>query len=155
MRAAARATDDGRAARRCVAAAVRRALHAMRDSLPWEAAMHIGVRLPGSLREVYYEDCPSAHSRRLTTREEFLQRIGGRDGARGAREFLARAALRRIAAQTPYPKRVAIREFLPPHLQTLWPLLRGRRPHRRSRTMPPPTQAHLRLVSASRRARTA
>ena len=151
MRAASTARDEGRAARRCVSAAVRRALHALRDSLAWEEAMHVGVRLRQPLRDVYYEDCPSARARRLTTREEFMERIAGPDGPHGPGEFLARAALRRIAEETPYPKRVAIHELLPPHLQPLWPLLRGRRVRRRSRTMTQPAQAHLRLVSPRRR----
>jgi hypothetical protein len=117
--------------------------------------MSVGVRLRGPLRDVYYEDCPPARAQRLTTRAEFMERIAGPADPDGPGEFLARAALRWIAEDTPYPKRVAIREFLPPHLRPLWPRPRRRGARRRSGTTTRPGHGHLRLVSESRRARSA
>jgi uncharacterized protein (DUF2267 family) len=151
MLAESRETDDGRSARRCVTAAVRLALHAVRDSLSYEAAMNVGVRLRGRYRDLYYEDWPSASATRLASRSEFVQRVGGPDDPQGPGEFLARLALKRVAEETPYPARAEIRGFLPAHLRPFWPVLRVRG-RRRRRTVTAPEHVHLRLVFESRRA---
>jgi uncharacterized protein (DUF2267 family) len=143
--------NEGISARRCVTAAVRVALHALRDSLSYEAAMNVGVRLRGRYRDLYYEDWPSATAVRLASRSEFVQRIGGPDDPEGPGEFLARVALRRVAEETPYPARAEIRGFLPAHLRAFWPVLKVRgRPRRRM--IITSDHGHLRLVSESRRA---
>lgn len=139
-------------ARRCVAAAIRLALHALRDSLSYEAAVSVGVRLRPPYRELYYEKWPKSVTGRLTTRQEFVQRIGGPDDPDGPGEFLARVALRHVSQGTPYGARVEIAKFLPAPLRALWPTTYRprRRPRRRSTGVS--AGGHLRLIPESRRA---
>ena len=136
-------------ARRCVAAAVRLALQALRDSLSYDAAVNVGVRLRPPYRQLYYESWPTSVGARLETRRDFVQRIGGPDDPDGPGEFLARVALLRVWQGTPYPARIEIGKLLPAHLRAFW---RGTRPTRRRRNGGAIGRRHLHLVAESRRA---
>jgi uncharacterized protein (DUF2267 family) len=140
----------GHSTRRCVAAAIRLALHALRDSLSYEAAVKVGVRLRPPYRQLYYESWPTSISAQLETRRDFVQRIGGPDDPDGPGEFLARVALLRVCRATPSPARVEIGKLLPAHLRAFWPATHHSR--RRRRRVPSTAGTHLRLVAESRRA---
>ncbi len=62
--------------RRMAYAALRAALHALRDRIGFEAAVHLGAQLPTLLRGVYYEGWkPSGTPTRERHAEEFLDHV--------------------------------------------------------------------------------
>ncbi len=97
-------------------------LHAFRDCLPRDEAIHVGAQLPTLLRGLYYEGWhPGAHPMR--SRSAFLERVHdgvhrdpGVDAEKAARGVFAVLAARLPAAELEDAKAVT-----PKVLHNLWP----------------------------------
>lgn len=98
------------------------ALHGLRDSLPTEAAIHLGGQLPPLLRGFYYEGWhPGA--RPLRSRSDFLDRIHERLHRNPGidPEAVARAVLALLAERLPPSEFEDARAATPQSLRPLWP----------------------------------
>jgi uncharacterized protein (DUF2267 family) len=99
-------------------------LHAMRDSLPWGEAVHLGAYLPPLLRGLYYEGWhPGEGARPLGTRSAFFERIHDsvhHDPAVDP-EFAARGLLALLAQRLPAAELEDAKALTPKELQGLWP----------------------------------
>ena len=104
--------------------ALKAALHALRDSLPPDEAVFLGMSLPLLLRGAYFEGW---HMRDeplpLPDREAFFERI--RDGVNrslGAdAEQVARATFELLDARLPSSELEDVKAVTPPSLHFLWP----------------------------------
>lgn len=99
-------------------------LHAVRDSLPWGEAVHLGAYLPPLLRGLYYEGWhPRDGGLPLRRRRAFLERIHdsvhhdpGVDP-----ELAARALLALLAQRLPTGELEDAKIVTPKELHGLWP----------------------------------
>ena len=104
--------------------ALRTALHALRDRLTVEEAVHLGAQLPILIRGVYYEGW------RLTGKpvkerhkSEFLDHIATafRDDDTVDPERVMRAVLKVLAHHISQGEAANVKHLLPKTLQELWP----------------------------------
>lgn len=100
------------------------ALHGLRDSLPLDEAIHVGLFLPAALRGHYYEGWhPAGRGLPLNSREAFLERIQDalhRDAGVDA-EQVGRALFALLAARLPKSEVENARAVTPMELHALWP----------------------------------
>jgi uncharacterized protein (DUF2267 family) len=98
-------------------------LHALRDALPKEQAVHIGLALPVLLRGFYFEGWrPSARSLAARKRSAFLERIHdgvGRDPAVDP-EQVARAVMILLSKRLPSAELENAKAATPHELHGLW-----------------------------------
>ena len=98
-------------------------LHAVRDCLPRDEAVHIGTHLPPLLRGLYYEGWHPSGTRPSQSRSTFLERIHDglhRDPGVDA-EQVARALFGLLAARLPQAEIEDARAATPRALHYLWP----------------------------------
>lgn len=99
-------------------------LHTLRDSLPRDAATHLGVALPALLRGFYFEGWSySSHSGAARTREELLARVHEgvhRDPAVDA-EQAARGVFALLTGRLPAADVENARAATPAVLRHFWP----------------------------------
>jgi len=99
-------------------------LHAMRDSLPWDEAAHLGAYLPPLLRGLYYEGWhPTGRSLPLKSRDVFLERIHDsihRDPGIDP-ELVARGLFALLAQRLPAAELEDAKVLTPKALHGLWP----------------------------------
>jgi len=111
--------DQGKA---CLALSA--ALHALRDCLPLDEAVYLGVQLPVLLRGVYYDGWhPTGRSFRLRTRAAFLERVheGVRRDPAIDPEQVARTLLALLADRLPASEIEDAKAVTPEPLRGLWP----------------------------------
>jgi uncharacterized protein (DUF2267 family) len=99
-------------------------LHALRDALPKEEAVHLGLALPALLRGFYFEGWRSAAAvAGAKKRSAFLERIldGVRHDPAVDAEAAARAVLAMLAERLPAAEIENARAATPPQLHGLWP----------------------------------
>jgi len=99
------------------------ALHALRDCLGRDEAVHVGAHLPTLLRGLYYEGWHTSQKKTSASRPAFLLRIHDgvhRDPAVDP-EQVARAALALLAARLPAAELEDAKAATPPALHNLWP----------------------------------
>jgi uncharacterized protein (DUF2267 family) len=98
-------------------------LHALRDALPKEEAVHIGLALPVLLRGFYFEGWrPSARSLGARKRSAFLERIHdgvGRDAAIDP-EQVARAVMAMLSKRLPAAELENAKAATPHELHGFW-----------------------------------
>lgn len=100
------------------------ALHALRDSLPWDEAVQIGAYFPPLLRGLYYEGWhPTGRSLPLSGARQFLDRIHdsvhrepGIDP-----EVVAHALFALLGKRLPAPELEDARAVAPEALHAFWP----------------------------------
>jgi len=99
-------------------------LHALRDSLPRDEAVYLGVQLPVLLRGLYYEGWrPSARTTRAKSRSAFVERIQEgvhRDPGIDA-EKVADAVFSLIAERLPAAELEDAKAATPKALRMFWP----------------------------------
>ena len=99
-------------------------LHALRDSLPRDVAVYLGVQLPVLLRGLYFEGWhPSARVTRAKSRSAFIERIQEgvhRDPGIDAEE-VASAVLALLAERLPAPELEDAKAATPTSLRMFWP----------------------------------
>jgi uncharacterized protein (DUF2267 family) len=101
------------------------ALHALRDSFPWDEAVQVGAYFPPLLRGLYYEGWhPTAQSLPLSGAKQFLDRIHdsvhrepGVDP-----EAVARGLFALLAKRLPASELEDARAVAPEALHALWPV---------------------------------
>lgn len=99
-------------------------LHALRDALPKDEAVHIGLVLPVLLRGFYFDGWrPSGRSSSAKRRSGFLERI--HDGVRGDPavdpEQVARAVLAMLSKRLPAAEVENAKAATPRELHGFWP----------------------------------
>jgi uncharacterized protein (DUF2267 family) len=103
--------------------ALRAALHALRDRLTTEEAVHLGAQLPMLIRGLYYEGWNPAGKPVKWHKDEFLACI--RDGFRGRAdpdpETVARAVFAVLARHVTAGEVRDVKNILPKRLRELWP----------------------------------
>ena len=98
-------------------------LHALRDCLGRDEAVHVGAHLPPLLRGLYYEGWHPGGRGLAKTRQAFLARIHDgvhRDLGVDA-EQVARSVLAVLAARMPAPELEDAKAATPKELHNLWP----------------------------------
>lgn len=104
--------------------ALRGTLHALRDRLPPELAVHLGAQLPMLVRGFYYEEWhPSATPTRERHLDEFLDKVARvfvREPPADV-EAVARAVLEVLAARLDPGQVSKVIHALPPELRALFP----------------------------------
>jgi uncharacterized protein (DUF2267 family) len=98
-------------------------LHALRDSVGRDEAVHIGAQLPTLLRGLYYEGWHPGGRAQVKGRGAFLERIHDgvhRDPAIDP-ETVARAVLAQLVARLPAGEVESARAATPSDLHNLWP----------------------------------
>ncbi|MDR3466855.1 MAG: DUF2267 domain-containing protein [Xanthobacteraceae bacterium] len=97
-------------------------LHALRDCLGRDEAVHVGTELPALLRGFYYEGW-HPHTPRMTRRELFLERIvdGVHHDVTVDAEQVARAVTALLAARMSAPELEGARAATPAAIHNLWP----------------------------------
>lgn len=104
--------------------ALRGTLHALRDRLPPELAVHLGAQLPMLIRGFYYEEWhPAGTPSRERHLEEFLQKVAKvfvREPPTDI-EAVARAVLEVVAARLDPGQVSKVIHALPPELRALFP----------------------------------
>ncbi|MGD9765637.1 MAG: DUF2267 domain-containing protein [Candidatus Binatia bacterium] len=102
--------------------ALRSTLHALRDRLPIEEAVHLGAQLPLLIRGVYYEGWRVADKPLKEHRAEFLGAISRyfRDTAPDP-ERVARAVFKVLEHHVTAGEIEDVRQLLPRDLRDLWP----------------------------------
>ena len=110
--------------RRQAYAALRAGLHALRDRIGPENAVHFGAQLPILLRGVYYEGWrPSETPTRERRLDDFLAYVesllGSRNGIDPAEAL--RASFAAIAESVPFTEVIKLVNVLPRDLKILWP----------------------------------
>lgn len=105
-------------------AAFTSALHAFRDSLPWDEAANAGAYFPPLLRGLYFEGWHAAsRSLPLTSRALFLERI--RDAVHQdpaiEPEQVARALFSVLARRLPASELEDVKALAPEEIHALWP----------------------------------
>ncbi len=114
-------TDD----RHRAYAALRAALHALRDALPPDEAVHLGAQLPMLIRGFYYEGWkPAASPTRSRHRTDFLDQVAQwlRDDAIDP-EIAARATFLVLCEMISAGETVKVINSLPKDVRDLWPHL--------------------------------
>lgn len=115
-------TDDAHAAH----TALRAALHALRDRLPPESAVHFGAQLPTLIRGIFFENW---HMAGTPTKERhvgpFLAHLeeGMPKGLGIGAEEAARAVFGVICDQIDEGEVTKVLTMMPRELRDLWPLL--------------------------------
>lgn len=110
--------------RRQAYAALRAGLHALRDRIGPENAVHFGAQLPILLRGVYYEGWrPSETPTRERRLDDFLAYVesllGPKNGLDPAEAL--RASFTAIAESMPFAEVIKLVNILPRDLKVLWP----------------------------------
>jgi uncharacterized protein (DUF2267 family) len=110
--------------RRQAYAALRAGLHALRDRIGPENAVHFGAQLPILLRGVYYEGWrPAETPTRERRLDDFLayaeSLLGPRNGIDPAEAL--RASFAAIAESVPFTEVIKLVNVLPRDLKVLWP----------------------------------
>jgi uncharacterized protein (DUF2267 family) len=103
--------------------ALRATLHALRDRLSAEEAVHLGAELPLLIRGVYYDGWrPAGKPGKERRKEEFLAHIkqAFRDGDIDP-ETVARAIFKLLAYRISQGEIKDIKGILPAELKDLWP----------------------------------
>lgn len=98
-------------------------LHALRDSLRHDEAVHVGAQLPALLRGLYYDGWHPGSHPAAVDRGAFLQRIHDsvhRDPGIDA-EQAARAVLATLAGRLPAAELENAKVATPRALHNLWP----------------------------------
>jgi uncharacterized protein (DUF2267 family) len=106
------------------ALALRSGLHALRDRLTVEGAVHLGAQLPLLIRGVYYEGYKIAGKpSKERHKSEFLDHIAAafRDDETVDPERVMRAVLRVLARHISTGEIENAKHLLPKTLQELWP----------------------------------
>jgi uncharacterized protein (DUF2267 family) len=104
--------------------ALRTALHALRDRLTVEEAVHLGAQLPILIRGVYYEGWKLAGKPvKERHKTEFLDHIATtfRDDDTVDPEKVMRAVLKVLARHISEGETENVKRLLPKTLQELWP----------------------------------
>jgi uncharacterized protein (DUF2267 family) len=104
--------------------ALRTALHALRDRLTVEEAVHLGAQLPILIRGVYYEGWKlTGKPVKERHKSEFLDHIAAvfRDDETVDPEKVMRAVLRVLARHISMGETENVKHLLPKTLQELWP----------------------------------
>lgn len=105
-------------------AALRGTLHALRDRIGPENAVHLGAQLPTLIRGLYYEGW---HMAGTPTKErhmaQFLDRVGRESGRRENfdPERTARAVFEVMAEKIDPGEAAKVVDLLPKELRELWP----------------------------------
>jgi uncharacterized protein (DUF2267 family) len=102
-----------------------RAMHALRDRLPLDEAVHLGAQLPTVIRGLYYEGwVPRQTPQKVRSREEFFEWVrrpfGPKDTSLDA-EAMTRAVFTVIAKHVSEGEVSDVRHTLPKPIATLWP----------------------------------
>lgn len=104
--------------------ALRTALHALRDRLPVEDAVHLGAQLPILIRGVYYEGWKlSGKPVKERHKSDFLDHIAAvfRDDDRVDPQKVMRAVFKVLARHISEGEIEKVKHLLPKTLQELWP----------------------------------
>jgi len=106
-------------------AALRAVLHALRDRLPPNDAVHLAAQLPMLVRGFYYEGWhPANKPLKYRHKREFLQQVS-KEAPGIARDELERAVtaiFHRLSAEMPGGEVDQVRDLLPAELRELWAL---------------------------------
>lgn len=105
-------------------AALRATLHALRDRLPMEEAVHLGAQLPMLVRGFYYEGWRPVQELIKMHREEFLLRVeeqltGG--ASELDPEVVVRAIFQILTRRISRGEIEQVEQTLPKDLRDLWP----------------------------------
>lgn len=99
------------------------ALHALRDALPRDEAIHLGAYLPSLLRGLYYEGWHPSGRMPLKSRELLLERI--HDGVHRAPgidpDHVVRTMFALLVARMPAAEIEDVRAATPRSLHPFWP----------------------------------
>lgn len=103
---------------------LRAVLHALRDLLPTNEAVHLGAQLPLLVRGIYYEGWRGpgepSHERKL---DDFLARVN--DGLQGSRPTNAQRAVRAvfgvIGRHVSEGETEKLKHVMPGEIRALWP----------------------------------
>jgi uncharacterized protein (DUF2267 family) len=104
--------------------ALRAVLHALRDRLPLNLAVHLGAQLPLLVRGIYYDNWhPQPETTRERRQEEFLEHVqAGLQGTRPVNvEDATRVVFGVIARHVTGGQVDKVRQALSKPLQALWP----------------------------------
>lgn len=98
-------------------------LHALRDRLPLELAVHLGAQLPLLVRGLYYDQWHVGRQpEKLRSLDEFLQRVA--EGLRGTRPMNVRevtlAVLRALAHHVDAGQIRKVADVLPGEIRAFW-----------------------------------
>ena len=101
------------------------ALHAFRDSMPWDEAANIAAYFPPLLRGIYFEGWhPASRSLPLTTKSVFFERI--RDAVHQnpgvESEQVVRALFSLLAKRMPQSELEDLKALAPEELHAYWPI---------------------------------
>jgi uncharacterized protein (DUF2267 family) len=110
--------------RRHAYAALRAGLHALRDRIGPENAVHFGAQLPTLLRGVYYEGWrPSETPTRERRLDDFLAYVESMLGSKTAVDpaDALHATFAAIAESVPFTEVIKLVNVLPRELKALWP----------------------------------
>jgi uncharacterized protein (DUF2267 family) len=113
---------EGRPHKACLA--LRTALHALRDRLTVEEAVHLGAQLPILIRGIYYEGWKlTGKPVKERHKSEFLEHIAKafRDDDTVDPEKVMRAVLQVLARHISEGETRNVKHLLPKTLQELWP----------------------------------
>jgi uncharacterized protein (DUF2267 family) len=113
---------EGRPHKACLA--LRTALHALRDRLTVEEAVHLGAQLPILIRGIYYEGWKlTGKPVKERHKSEFLDHIARafRDDDTVDPEKVMRAVLQVLARHISEGETRNVKHLLPKTLQELWP----------------------------------
>jgi uncharacterized protein (DUF2267 family) len=99
-------------------------LHALRDRLPLELAVHLGAQLPLLVRGLYYDQWRiGAEPNRTRTLEAFLDQVG--EGLKNIRPVnrmeAARSVLRVLTRHVSAGQVRHVRDSLPEEVRAIWP----------------------------------
>lgn len=108
-----------------VLAALRAALHALRDRLTPAEAAHLGAQLPLLIRGLYYEGWrPAAEPWKVRHRAPFLARVEhemrGYEEQKAA-DSVVRAVFRLLCRHVSEGELAEVRQLLPAEIRELWP----------------------------------
>jgi uncharacterized protein (DUF2267 family) len=113
---------EGKPQKACLA--LRTALHALRDRLTVEEAVHLGAQLPILIRGIYYEGWKlTGKPVKERHKSDFLDHIAKafRDDDTVDPEQVMRASLKVLAAHISHGESENVKNLLPKSLQELWP----------------------------------
>ena len=98
-------------------------LHAVRDRVPFELAIHLGAQLPLLVRGAYYDRWkPAREPERYRSLNEFLERVGeGLSNAHPVNRMLAVTVVFSVLARHLSPGQLEnVRDALPKDVRALW-----------------------------------
>ncbi len=103
--------------------ALRAVLHALRDRLPLENAVHFAAQLPMFLRGLFYEGCVPSQTPIKMSREEFLAVIQANIVSDQVIDPLriTQAVFSVIMSHVGVPAMEKIKHCFPKDMQSLWP----------------------------------